>query len=94
MLGVRRATVTEAMSALQAAGAVNYQMGIIEVKDRTLLENLACECYAIVRNEFDRLLNDQQFRGEPSPNPLDGIQTSVGGKSTVTEPKHEGDWTG
>jgi CRP-like cAMP-binding protein len=94
MLGVRRATVTEAMSALQAAGAVNYQMGIIEVKDRTLLENLACECYAIVRNEFDRLLNDQQFRGEPSPNPLDGIQTSVGGKSIVTEPKHEGDWTG
>jgi CRP-like cAMP-binding protein len=56
MLGVRRATVTEAAGALQAAGLIRYRRGVITVVDRNRLEDASCECYAIVRSEFDRLL--------------------------------------
>jgi hypothetical protein len=83
MLGVRRATVSEAMAILQRAGAVDYKMGVIEVKDRARLEDMACECYAIVRSEFDRLVGGKQFVGENTANPLDRVESSRGGKTTV-----------
>lgn len=56
MLGVRREGVTEAAGKLQRAGVINYRRGHIEVLDRTKLESLSCECYAVVKRETDRLL--------------------------------------
>jgi len=56
MLGVRREGVTEAASKLQAAGLINYRRGHIAVLDRPGLQELVCECYAVVKREYDRLL--------------------------------------
>jgi Mn-dependent DtxR family transcriptional regulator len=56
MLGVRRATVTEAAGALQRAGMIRYRRGLVSIVDRKRLEAASCECYQIVRAEFDRLL--------------------------------------
>jgi CRP-like cAMP-binding protein len=56
MLGVRREGVTEAAGRLQADGLINYSRGRINVLDRAKLEKRACECYAVVRRECDRLL--------------------------------------
>jgi CRP-like cAMP-binding protein len=56
MLGVRRATVTEAAGSLQRAGLIRYRRGILSIVDRQRLEAASCECYQIVRAEFDRLL--------------------------------------
>jgi CRP-like cAMP-binding protein len=60
MLGVRREGVTEAAEKLQKAGLINYTRGHITVIDRPGLEAQACECYAVVKKEFDRLLPDLQ----------------------------------
>jgi CRP-like cAMP-binding protein len=56
MLGVRREGVTEAAGKLQDAGLIRYRRGTITVLDRGGLEARACECYQVVRTEFDRLL--------------------------------------
>jgi CRP-like cAMP-binding protein len=56
MLGVRREGVTEAAGKLQAAGLIEYSRGRITVLDRTKLEARVCECYAVVKREYDRLL--------------------------------------
>jgi CRP-like cAMP-binding protein len=56
MLGVRREGVTEAAGKLQKLGLIEYNRGHITVLDRPGLEKLACECYAVVKREFDRLL--------------------------------------
>jgi CRP-like cAMP-binding protein len=56
MLGVRREGVTEAALSLQRAGLIEYRRGHITVLDRPGLEKRTCECYAVVRNEYDRLL--------------------------------------
>ncbi len=56
MLGVRRSSVTEAALKLQAAGLIAYSHGHINVLDRSGLESRACECYRVVKREFDRLL--------------------------------------
>jgi CRP-like cAMP-binding protein len=56
MLGVRRVGVTEAAGRLHAAGLINYHRGHIAVLDRAKLEKRVCECYAVVRKEYDRLL--------------------------------------
>ena len=56
MLGVRREGVTEAAGKLQHAGLISYARGHIRVLDRPGLEERTCECYAVVKNEYDRLL--------------------------------------
>jgi len=56
MLGVRREGVTEAAGKLQAAGLIEYSRGRITVLDRPKLEAQVCECYAVVKREYDRLL--------------------------------------
>ena len=56
MLGVRREGVTEAALSLQRAGLIRYQRGHITVLDRPGLERRTCECYAVVRKEYERLL--------------------------------------
>jgi CRP-like cAMP-binding protein len=81
MLGVRRATVTEVMGAMQSAGTITYGMGRVAVCDRDALERAACECYAVIVREFDRLLD-----GAPTHDvgdPLGDVRTSEGGRTVV-----------
>ncbi len=56
MLGVRREGVTEAALKLQSAGLIRYARGHIKVLDRDGLEQRSCECYGVVKKEYDRLL--------------------------------------
>jgi CRP-like cAMP-binding protein len=56
MLGVRREGVTDAAGKLQKIGVIDYKRGHIRVLDRARLEELSCECYAVVKTETDRLL--------------------------------------
>ena len=65
MLGVRREGVTEAAGHLQRLGLIRYSRGRIEVLDRPGLEKAVCECYAVVKKEFDRLLS-----GPPNGDPF------------------------
>jgi CRP-like cAMP-binding protein len=62
MLGVRREGVTEAAGKLQAEGLIEYSRGKITIIDRPRLEARVCECYAVVKKEYDRLL-PLSFRG-------------------------------
>jgi CRP-like cAMP-binding protein len=80
VLGVRRASVTEAALALQEAGAIEYRRGFVTVLDRQALEREACECYGVIRSTFDRLLGD----GE-TPNPLDGVPLSKDGRTIAKD---------
>ena len=72
-LGVRREGVTEAAGKLQRAGYIRYSRGHITVLDRPGLEKRVCECYSVVKLEFDRLLSDilpgdpDQVLGKSSP---------------------------
>ncbi len=63
MLGVRREGVTDAAGRLQDAGLIHYQRGQIIVLDRPQLEQRVCECYAVVKREFDRLLAYKPIAG-------------------------------
>jgi CRP-like cAMP-binding protein len=72
MLGVRREGVTEAAGNLQAAGLIQYRRGHITVTDRPGLEARACECYGVVKSEYDRLFHLQPStlaRQRARPNP-------------------------
>ena len=60
MLGVRRASVSEVAATLQKAGFIRYSRGRIRILDRRGLEETSCECYRIVKEEFDRLLGASQ----------------------------------
>jgi CRP-like cAMP-binding protein len=76
-LGVRREGVSEEALRLQSQGLISYWRGHIEVLDRAGLEEQVCECYGVVRNEFDRLLPHTRptrlpmayFRGVPITRP-------------------------
>ena len=64
MIGVRREGITEAAGHLQNAGFISYRRGHITVLDRAGLRSRVCECYAVVKNEFDSLLSDIRCRQE------------------------------
>lgn len=66
MLGVRREGVSEAAGKLQLAGLIRYHHGRINVLDRPRIEKTACECYGVIKREFDRLFADTP-RGDPPP---------------------------
>ena len=59
MLGVRREGITEAARELQRVGLIKYHRGHIILLDRPRLENVVCECYQVVKQEYDRLLPDR-----------------------------------
>jgi len=59
MLGVRREGVTEGALKLQDAGVIRYSRGRIAVLDRAKLEKRSCECYSVVKKEYDRLLPER-----------------------------------
>jgi CRP-like cAMP-binding protein len=65
-LGVRREGITEAAGRLQGAGFIGYRRGHISVFDRAGLEARSCECYAVVKTEFARLLSDVRHPRIPS----------------------------
>ena len=65
-LGVRRESITEAAGNLQRAGVIRYRRGHIAVIERSGLETRACECYAVVKKELDRLLSDVRYRQSPA----------------------------
>jgi len=56
MLGVQRTTVTAVARSLQTKGAIHYRRGVVDIVDRTALEQLACECYGVIRRNYERLL--------------------------------------
>jgi CRP-like cAMP-binding protein len=62
MLGVRREGVTEAAGKLQAEGLIHYSRGHITVLDRKQLEARVCECYVVVKKEYERLLPESATR--------------------------------
>lgn len=64
MLGVRREGITETAGNLQRAGLISYRRGHITVLDRSGLESHTCECYNVVKKEFQRLLCDVRNRQE------------------------------
>ncbi|TLZ05262.1 MAG: winged helix-turn-helix domain-containing protein, partial [Gammaproteobacteria bacterium] len=64
MLGVRREGVTEAAGKLDKLGVIRYTRGQITVLDRPRLEQLCCECYAVVKRESDRLLPRQAVQSD------------------------------
>ncbi len=70
MLGVRREGVTDAAGKLQERGLIRYSRGRITVLNRPVLEATCCECYAVVKREFDRLLPPVSLRavmeGQPA----------------------------
>lgn len=73
LLGVRREGVTEAAGRLQREGLIQYSRGHIEVLDRPGLERACCECYGVVKLEFDRLLS-----GIPRGDPMQVLGPSSG----------------
>jgi CRP-like cAMP-binding protein len=86
MLGVRRATVSEVAASMQDSGILEYSYGRMRIVSRPKLEHAACECYAIITSEYDRLIE-----GKRSPNPLDAVVASDGKKSTVGSPNPRSD---
>jgi CRP-like cAMP-binding protein len=65
MLGVQRTTVTAVARALQAKGAIRYRRGVVDIMDRMVLEQLACECYGVIRKTYERLLPEEQALASP-----------------------------
>jgi CRP-like cAMP-binding protein len=63
MLGVRRTTVTLAARLLQSAGLIRYRRGHIQLLDRPAIEDISCECYAVVRHNSDKVFPQSRVLG-------------------------------
>ena len=88
MLGVRRSSVTIAAEVLRAAGGITYTRGRVRIVNREILESRSCECYAIIRSTYDRLL-----AGRNTPSPLEAVSfadgdDSLAGGGSAAEPRH------
>jgi len=59
MLGVQRTTVTAVARSLQEKGVIRYRRGVVDIIDRAGLEQLSCECYGVIKRNYQRLLPDQ-----------------------------------
>jgi CRP-like cAMP-binding protein len=81
MLGVRRATVSEIAGQLQREAIIAYEYGRITILDRTRLEEAACECYAIIWREFQRLVERHEV-----PSVFEGRRTAAAGRTVLQEP--------
>lgn len=73
MLGVRREGVTEAAGRLQREGFIQYSRGHIEILDRERLEGRVCECYQVVKTEFERLLPKTDHIAHRTPSLKNGL---------------------
>jgi CRP-like cAMP-binding protein len=82
MLGVQRTTVTAAAKALEEAQCIVYRHGVITISDRAALERESCECYEIIRAEFDRLLDSRDV-----PSVFGDMRTSSNGDSVLGDAK-------
>ncbi|HVZ31041.1 MAG TPA: Crp/Fnr family transcriptional regulator [Polyangiaceae bacterium] len=80
MLGVRRATVNEVAQQLQGEGSIRYVRGVVSVLSRERLEQTSCECYLIIRSEFERLIEGKRTRS-----PVRGLLS----KRAVAPPRHD-----
>jgi CRP-like cAMP-binding protein len=92
LLGVRREGVTEAAGKLQRAGLIDYRRGRITVLDRPGLEERVCECYHVVKTEFDRLLTQAHPLREPATSRIQPwrFQASREAKQSTLHPKAVG----
>ena len=79
LLGVRRESITEAAGRLQDAGMIHYSRGHVAVLDRRRLQANVCECYAVVRREYDRLV---------SPEHVVGLQPAFSARETACRADH------
>lgn len=61
MLGVQRTTVTAVARTLQEKGYIRYRRGVVDIIDRSGLEAMTCECYGVVRGNYERLLPQPNF---------------------------------
>jgi len=75
-LGVRREGITEAARRLQSAGLIAYRRGRITIVDRRGLEASSCECYRVVRSEYDQLLDPERSCGAEAPLPMRSALTA------------------
>ncbi len=95
MLGVRREAVTEAAGKLQTAGLIEYSRGRIKVLDRPALEARACECYATVKTEYERIFqiaSDPRSPHRPRPNPASLRQRAETRLAQSTTPEPQSVW--
>lgn len=65
MLGTRRTTVSLAAHTLQAAGVISYKRAKVQIKDRAVLESIACDCYRIVRRNVDLISKSARLASKP-----------------------------
>ncbi len=86
MMGVRRATVSEVASALQRDGLIDYSYRQITVRDRAGLESEACDCYRIIRCEYERLIDGKQV-----PSLFAGVTTAETGDTALQAPTSTAD---
>jgi CRP-like cAMP-binding protein len=84
MLGVRREGVTEAAGRLQREGLIRYTHGHITVLDRPRLEERVCECYAVIKREYERLLASRNCHGSRPGSTPGAVESMRGGWGTYS----------
>jgi CRP-like cAMP-binding protein len=90
MLGVRRATVTEAASILQRAGLIAYRRGRLRIVDRGGLEEASCECYRAIRSEYERLIGRRVFPESAIPSGATNLFPVLHGRPLTRPARDDG----